>query len=317
MSRAGLSRAEGQVVTSTSASSQILIQQPDSITGQLTPAQITVANLFSGGADTPIINVGASGVPGTLNIFPPTVASGKLTFTATNNTGNTTTTITNAAMGQASVISVPDPGASTANFALDKFANVFTAAQQINTLNIGASGTLGALNLFSTTASKGKWLFVPVDNTGNTTMTITNAAQAGAYTYTIPSAGASASFMMTQGAQTVVGAQTFSADITASANVIINTAGKGVQIKEGSNARMGTATLSSGTVTVANTSVTASTRIFLSRYSIGASAGAIGVLSVGTVSAGTSFIINALKTADHTVETNDVSVVHWLLVEPL
>lgn len=184
-------------------------------------------------------------------------------------------------------------------------------------ISIGANGLVGSLSLFSGTAAKGKWLFTPVDNTGNTTMTITNAAQGGAYTYTIPDAGASASFVMTAGAQTVAGAKTFTSDIGATtANVLINTAGKGIQIKEGSNARMGTATLSSGTITISNTSVTANTRIFVSRYSPSTST-AIGILSVGTVTASTSFIINALKEADATVQTNDVSVVHWMLVEPL
>jgi len=186
----------------------------------------------------------------------------------------------------------------------------------VKNLSVGASGLVGSLSLFPTTAAKGKWLFTPVDNTGNTTMTITNAAQAGAYTYTIPSAGASASFMMTQGAQTVVGAQTFSADMTINANVLINTAGKGVQIKEGSNARMGTSTLTNGTVTVSNTSVTANTRIFLTRYAPGAST-ALGTLSVGTVVANTSFVIDSRNPTDATVQTNDVSVVHWLLVETL
>lgn len=93
-------------------------------------------------------------------------------------------------------------------------ANVITGTTQINTLKVGTSGTAGSLSLFSGTASKGSWLFTPVDNTGNTVMTITNAAQAGAYTYTIPSAGASASFVMTQGTQTVVGSTTFTAAVT-------------------------------------------------------------------------------------------------------
>lgn len=85
---------------------------------------------------------------------------------------------------------------------------------QINTLNLGASGTAGALSLFSGTASKGKWLFTPVDNTGNTTMTITNDPQGGAYTYSVPDAGASAKFVMTQGTQTLTGNKTFATGIT-------------------------------------------------------------------------------------------------------
>lgn len=99
-----------------------------------------------------------------------------------------------------------------------------------------------------------------------------------------------------------------------SGNLVMATAGKGLQVKEGSNARMGTATLSSGTVTVSNTSVTASTRIFVSRASANSSTG-IGALAVGTVTASTSFVINALK-ADASTETNDVSIVNWVLLEP-
>jgi hypothetical protein len=156
----------------------------------------------------------SSGVAGGLTIYPGTASKGSLQLLAVNNTGNTATIISNAAMGQASTISIPDPGASTDTFALLGTANVFTATNQVNTLNIGASGTVGSLNLFSTTASKGKWNFAPVDNTGNTTMTLTNAAQGGAYTYTIPNAGASASFLMSQGTQTIVGANTFSAALT-------------------------------------------------------------------------------------------------------
>ena len=43
---------------------------------------------------------------------------------------------------------------------------------------------------------------------------IVNAAQAGARTYTIPDAGASASFIMTKGAQTFAAIQTFTLGIT-------------------------------------------------------------------------------------------------------
>ncbi len=193
---------------------------------------------------------------------------------------------------------------------------VLTGSKQINTLKVGASGTVGAFNVFPATAASGSLRVLAADNAGDTVTTIPNASQAAARAYTVPDAGADASFVMTAGAQTVAGVKTFTSDITASsANIIAATAGKGVQIKEGSNARMGTATLSSGTVTVSNTSLTANTRIFLSRYAPSTST-ALGILSVGTVSASTSFVINALKEADATVQTNDVSVVHWMLVEP-
>lgn len=79
-----------------------------------------------------------------------------------------------------------------------------------------------------------------------------------------------------------------------------------INIKDGSNKRMGQALLSGGTVTVSNTSVTASTRIFLSRQVTG---GTPGHLSVGTVVASTSFVINSSS-------ATDTSTVNWLLIEP-
>lgn len=60
----------------------------------------------------------------------------------------------------------------------------------------GASGIAGTVDIFPSTASKGKNAFTATDNAGNTTNTITNAAQAGARTFTIPDPGASAKFDM-------------------------------------------------------------------------------------------------------------------------
>jgi hypothetical protein len=53
--------------------------------------------------------------------------------------------------------------------------------------------------------------------------------------------------------------------ITEIGDLRLTKAGAGLQIKEGSNARMGTAILAAGTIAVANTSVTANTRVFISR----------------------------------------------------
>jgi hypothetical protein len=79
-----------------------------------------------------------------------------------------------------------------------------------------------------------------------------------------------------------------------------------INMVSGTNKRMGTATLVGGTVTVSNTSVTASTKIFLSRHTAG---GTLGHLSVGTVIASTSFVINSSS-------ATDTSTVNWLLIEP-
>lgn len=84
----------------------------------------------------------------------------------------------------------------------------------------------------------------------------------------------------------------------------IATLGHGLRIAEGANGRMGQATLVGGKVTVANTTVTANTRIYLSRATAG---GGLGELSY-TIVAGTSFTINSSS-------VTDTSVINWLLIE--
>lgn len=73
----------------------------------------------------------------------------------------------------------------------------------------------------------------------------------------------------------------------------------------GSDKRCGTATLVGGTVTVSNTSVTASTLVMISRQ---ASGGTLGHLSVSR-SDGTSFTVTSSS-------ATDTSTVAWLLIEP-
>lgn len=89
-------------------------------------------------------------------------------------------------------------------------------------------------------------------------------------------------------------------------DLLIGTAGKGLRVAEGSNARMGVSTLVAGTVVVSNTSVTANSRIFLTCQTPG---GTPGFLRVSARSAGTSFTILSSS-------GTDTSVVGWLILEP-
>ena len=82
-------------------------------------------------------------------------------------------------------------------------------------------------------------------------------------------------------------------------------AGGGIAIAEGANARMGVATLAGGTVPVANTSVTATTRVATFRQAAG---GTLGHLSA-TVDPGVGFTITSSAGAD-------TSVTAWVLFEP-
>lgn len=82
------------------------------------------------------IQAGLSGTAGFFASFPTTAAKGSLELKAVENTGDTITTISNAAMGQASVISIPDPAAATANF-------VVAPSALVSGNLVKASGTAG------------------------------------------------------------------------------------------------------------------------------------------------------------------------------
>lgn len=98
---------------------------------------------------------------------------------------------------------------------------------------------------------------------------------------------------------------------TSVSGVAISNVGSGLLIKEGTNARMGRATLtpvllSPSVVTVSNNTVTASTEIFLCSN---VPSGGPGVLSVTARTAGVSFTISSSA-------IGDTSIVSWLLIEP-
>jgi hypothetical protein len=83
---------------------------------------------------------------------------------------------------------------------------------------------------------------------------------------------------------------------------------RGLEVKEGSNAKQGTSTLVAGTVTVSNTSVTTSSRIFLCAQSLG-TVTVPKALGVTARTAGTSFTITS-------ADATDTSVVAWEIFEP-
>lgn len=88
--------------------------------------------------------------------------------------------------------------------------------------------------------------------------------------------------------------------------VSVTTAGKGLLVKEGSNAKQGTATLVAGSSVVSNTSVTANSRIFLTSQADG---GTPGFLRVSARSAGVSFTITSSS-------GTDTSTVAYQIFEP-
>lgn len=105
-------------------------------------------------------------------------------------------------------------------------------------------------------------------------------------------------------------------------NLVLGTAGnKILSTSVGSTAAAGAnsfgkVTLVGGTVTVATTAVTANSIILLTRQSIGATgANPVGQLTIGTITGGTSFVINAVTTATATtLVATDVSSIGWMII---
>lgn len=187
------------------------------------------------------LQAGESGTAGTITIFPSTASKGKTTLTMADNSGDTTTAIIMAAQAAARTYTLPDAGASAASFVMTEGSQTivgittFSADLLFSTdavsdigsstvgaagiwgegINAGNSGRAGTFTVFPGTASKGKTTLVTTDNTDDTTTALVVAAQAAARTYTIPDTGAStASFVMTQGAQTITGPLILSSVLT-------------------------------------------------------------------------------------------------------
>lgn len=125
-------------------------------------------------------------------------------------------------------------------------------------VNLGSAsgGNLGEVVMFSPTSAKGNLSIGASDNAGNSTILLTNASQAGNRTYSVPDAGASANFVMSEGAATVNGVKTFgSSPIVPNATTATQAAAFG-QIKVFQTV-MGTSTASDTTtsVTFTNTSL--------------------------------------------------------------
>jgi len=108
------------------------------------------------------------------------------------------------------------------------------------------------------------------------------------------------------GGAVAIGAATATDKLEVTGNIALMAAGNKIKITTGTNASAGTATLSGGTVTVSTTAVTANSLIFLTDATTGALTN-IGTPTVGTKTAGTSFVINSTNVLD-------ASVVNWIII---
>lgn len=185
-----------------------------------------------------------------------------------------------------------------------------------------AANSPAAANLLVTRSYAGTLLGLIIENT-NTSNAVYGGFQAGNNSAVIQVNGqskggttiggvanASLSYLQFSGNNTMMIAtqlhwvtnSTIRQTIDNSGNVT-NTLGTKGRCTSGSNATCGTATLSSGAVTVSTTAIASGDKVRLTLQTCST----CGAISVGTVTAGTSFIVNSTNGAD-------ASVVFWEIV---
>jgi len=145
--------------------------------------------------------------------------------------------------------------------------------------------------------STGAWR----DSTTGGTVTTVSVTTANGVSGSVATASTTPAITLTLGAITPT-------SVSSTGDVSVETAGNGLKIKEGSNAKMGTATLVLGTLVVSTTAVTANSRIFLTAQSLG-NITVPAALAVSARTAATSFTILSS-------DLTDTSVVGWMIVEP-
>lgn len=277
------------------------------LTGSITPGTTLVSTIAgnSGGARSP--TAGAMSIVGTGEVT--VTGSGSTLTIAVTPAGTTVSTLTGNSGGAISPSSgnINILGAGALAFAgtgSSITGTITPGTALISTVTGGSGGALsptaGNLNILGTASqitSTGSGstltLSLPVAITapGSVTATTTLTATLGAITAT------NGNLVLTAAGNKMI-RSSVATTTTAGANSI------------------GSVTLVGGTATVATTAVTANSLIQLWRQSIGSTgAAALGVLTVGTISAGTSFVINAVQVAAATaLQTSDVSVVGWEII---
>jgi hypothetical protein len=194
-------------------------------------------------------------------------------------------------------------------------------ANQIHTVGSGSTITFSLPSAVT----------MPGSLTVTTSLTATGGAVTGAATTVIGTGGTGAvQIGNATGNTAVTGSLTASTTLTATlgaitatnGNLVLGTAGNKIvstsvasSTTAGANS-FGKVTLVGGTATVATTAVTANSIIFLTRMSVGSTgANPLGLLSIGTITASTSFVINAWSSTDATaLATTDVSSIGWMIV---
>ncbi len=278
----------------------------------IAPPDLTIADRAPGVGDTAYL-------PGQLWLDKTNLASYQFSGTTWISFGTGSASAINTITGDSGGAKTPSAG----NFSLLGTANQITVTGGANKETFSLSATLVAPGSIVATTSITSTTTMTA-GTGLTATTGNIVATAGNIT---ASAGNIAATLGSVSAGTTVTAGTSITatlgNITATnGNIVKGTAGnKDIYTSVASTTTAGAnsagkVTLSGGTATVSTTAVTANSIIRLYRQGVGATgAAALGELSVGTIVAATSFVINAWQQADATaLQASDVSSIGWEIV---
>lgn len=165
------------------------------------------------------IQAGLSGTAGYFASFPSAASKGSLRVTAVANTGDTLVTVSNAAHGQATVVSIPDGGQATTEFIIADSAgtqHITSGGLQVDagaiTSGLAAGGFVGQVTALPTTAASGAIeLLAAINASGDFGTSISNATtQAQDQVVTVPDSGAAtANFLLDTGAANIIAMQEF------------------------------------------------------------------------------------------------------------
>ena len=138
----------------------------------------------------------------------------------------------------------------------------------------------------------------------------TDALTFSSLTATIAAAGADTQVQFNSSGSLAADAG-FTYDGAGTATLSVGLDATSLTLGNGANESVGTATLVAGTVTVANTSIAASDLVFVTLATPGGTLGAH--YRVGTITASTSFVLEAVDTAGAVVAT-DTSTINYMIV---
>lgn len=276
--------------------------------------------LATGGATPLDLNGGtltAATIHGTTidtNVAAAQLSASGTTLAATGSDANVSLQLT--AKGTGSVVFAQSKAGVDQNIQITNSDNTAAAGNAGLQIAVGGSTSTGDPYVrFEVSGVAASTMTMGLDNSASDIFAISNSNTLGtSNALTLTQAGALT-------ASTTITATL--GDITATnGNIVRGTAGNkdvyssvATDGTAGANSA-GTATLVGGTITINTTAVTANSIIRLYRQGIGATgAAALGILTVGTITAATSFVINSVQAADATaLQASDVSVVAWEIV---